>query len=290
MNAILVFVAIAYGLSIALSLVVGLTGGHESALVGFAFVTMFIPAIAALATGIATHDRLGIGWDRFPIRYLPIALFLIPGVLHAVMLPMLAAREGALPWQDWLTPAADGLYHVPASRGWGTLTLQGLEGRIALNAVIGLVIVSFLAFFEEVGWRGWLLPRLAGRLGARRAVVATAMIWALWHVPFGLAGIQHVDGVSPLRLALSVPIGVAISGLILGWLWLRTESIWLVSVAHGAFNNWGQYALKYHEGSGRGQPPSRRLAPDSWRSSLSDAFCSSAPASPQGAKRDESDE
>jgi hypothetical protein len=28
-------------------------------------------------------------------------------------------------------------------------------------------------------------------------------------------------------------------------LWLRTESIWLVALAHGAQNNWGQYAFKY---------------------------------------------
>lgn len=31
----------------------------------------------------------------------------------------------------------------------------------------------------------------------------------------------------------------------MAWLWLRTESIWLVAIAHGALNNWGQYALKY---------------------------------------------
>jgi membrane protease YdiL (CAAX protease family) len=32
------------------------------------------------------------------------------------------------------------------------------------------------------------------------------------------------------------------AGLIIGWLWLRTESIWLAAIAHGAMNNWGQYA------------------------------------------------
>jgi membrane protease YdiL (CAAX protease family) len=35
------------------------------------------------------------------------------------------------------------------------------------------------------------------------------------------------------------------AGLILGWIWLRTESIWLVSIAHGSLNDWGQYAFKY---------------------------------------------
>ena len=40
-------------------------------------------------------------------------------------------------------------------------------------------------------------------------------------------------------------MGIVASGLIIGWLWLRTESIWIVSIAHGALNNWGQYAFKY---------------------------------------------
>jgi hypothetical protein len=78
----------------------------------------------------------------------------MPIAMHAVMLP--AAVAGGLQWQDWLTPQADGLYHTPASRGWGALTATGLLGRLAINAVVGLIIVSILAFFEEVGWRAWL--------------------------------------------------------------------------------------------------------------------------------------
>jgi membrane protease YdiL (CAAX protease family) len=119
-----------------------------------------------------------------------------------------------------------------------------------VNAIVGLLIVSLPAFFEEIGWRAWLLPRLADRIGARWGVVFTSVIWAIWHVPFQLSGIQHSDGVSPVRLALSIPLGIAATGLILGWLWLRTESIWLVAISHGAANNWGQYASKYMQDSG----------------------------------------
>jgi membrane protease YdiL (CAAX protease family) len=251
MNAIVVFIAITYSLSIVLSLVVGLTGGHESALAGLASVSStFVPAVAVVIVAATLNEGPRVRWDSLPLRYLPVALFLIPGTLHAVTLPLLAALEGPLPWQDWLTPSVDGLYHTPLSRGWGVLTFEGLVGRIVLNAVAGLVIVSILTFFEEVGWRAWLLPRLQDRLGARSAVVVTAIIWALWHVPFQLSGVQHIDGVSPVRLASTLPIGIMIAGLILGWLWLRTESVWLVSIAHGALNNWGQYAFKYMKDSG----------------------------------------
>jgi membrane protease YdiL (CAAX protease family) len=106
-------------------------------------------------------------------------------------------------------------------------------------------MVSFLVFFEEVGWRAWLLPRLVNRMDARRAVVLTAIVWAFWHIPFELSGILHIGGVSPLKLAVTIPFGTMAGGLILGWLWLRTESIWLVAIAHGALNNWGQYVFKY---------------------------------------------
>jgi len=110
---------------------------------------------------------------------------------------------------------------------------------------VGIIMGSILSFFEEVGWRAWLLPRLADRMGARRAVVATAIIWALWHIPFQLSGIQHIDGVSPVNLALTLPFGIFAAGLVIGWLWVKTESIWVVTLAHGALNSWGQYAFKY---------------------------------------------
>jgi uncharacterized protein len=249
MTGILVYVTTAYALSIVLSLVVGLTGGYDSALIGLAYLSMFLPAVAVLIVSSAMNEAPRVRWDYLPLTYLPVALFLIPGVLHATMLPLMVILQGGVQWQNWLTPQADGLYHTPDSRGWGALTIQGLAAHIVLNAIVGLAIVSVLAVFEEIGWRAWLLPRLVDRIGARRAVVVTSIIWAVWHVPFQLSGIQRIDGVSPRMLALTIPLGTVASGLILGWLWLRTESIWLVAIAHGASNNWGQYAFKYMQDS-----------------------------------------
>lgn len=244
-RAICVFVAIAYALSIALSLLIGLTGGHDSPLIGLGFLSMVIPAVVMLIVRSAMNEDLKIHWARFPLKYLPLALFLMPIVMHAAMLPVTAAYESRLPWQDWLTPQADGLYHAPLQRGWGVMTFAGLISRIAINAVVGLTVVSILALFEEVGWRAWLLPRLLERMSVRRALVFTSLIWAVWHIPFELSGIQHVDGVSPVSLALSAPFGIFATGLVIGWLWLKTESIWIVSLAHGALNNWGHFAFKY---------------------------------------------
>jgi membrane protease YdiL (CAAX protease family) len=211
---------------------------------------MFLPAIAVLILTLAMNEPARHLTTPFPWRYLPIALFLIPVVLHAVMLPTMMALQGTIAWQDWLTPQADGLYRTPESRGWGTLTLTGLAGRIALNAVVGLVVVTFLAYFEEIGWRAWLLPRLEDRMGPRRAVVVTAVIWGFWHVPFQLSGIQHVEGVAPVRLAMGAPFGIMATGLVIGWLWLRTGK--RVDCLHRArrAEQLGTVRLQVHEGSG----------------------------------------
>ena len=57
--------------------------------------------------------------------------------------------------------------------------------------------------------------------------------------------LPNADAVSPLNLVFTLPLGTVAAGLILGWIWLHTESVWLVSIAHGALNDWGQYAFKY---------------------------------------------
>lgn len=243
-KAVAAFVVAAFSLSALLSLVVGLTGGYRSPLIGLQFLSMFIPALAV----VIVRPKFGPGgahWRRLPWRFVPLAVLMLPVVMHAAMLPVIVAYEGGLPWQDWLTPQADGLFHSSNDRGWSVMTTGGLVRRVALNAVVGVVVVSALAVFEETGWRAWLLPRVMQIMSGPRAVVLTSAIWAAWHIPFQLSGVQHIDGVSPVRLALTMPFGIFGTGLVIGWLWLRTESIWIVSLAHGALNNWGQYALKY---------------------------------------------
>jgi membrane protease YdiL (CAAX protease family) len=219
---IVTFIAVASLLAIAFAFATSVTGGPHGPLGAAGFVTMLIPALSAAILRAATGEDTRIDWSRLPRRYLPVALFLIPAVMHAAMLPAMHAAAGRLPWSGH-----------PA---WP---------RVALNATVGLVVVSAFALFEEIGWRGWLLPRLVDRLHARLAIVLTAAIWAAWHVPFVVSGILAVSGMGTSQALGIVPLGTFGAGLIIGWLWLRTESIWIVALAHGALNDWGQFAFKY---------------------------------------------
>jgi outer membrane protein assembly factor BamB len=222
LRAIFAFVAVAGGLAAALALAVALGGGPHGTLGGLALATMLIPAAAAWLLRATMGEAPRIDWSRLPIAYLPVALLLIPGAMHLAMLPAMRAAAGGLPWSGDIAVAA-----------------------VARNAVVGLAVVSALALFEEIGWRGWLLPRLVERLPIATAVLVSSTVWAAWHVPFIVSGILVPDGVSTAQALSIVPLGVFGAGLVLGWLWLRTRSIWIVALAHGAMNNWGQFAFKY---------------------------------------------
>src|SRR5262249_28276424 len=52
----------------------------------------------------------------------------------------------------------------------------------AILPAIGLQVVTG-AVGEELGWRGFLLPRLAQRLREMRSAWTMAILWSLWHVP-----------------------------------------------------------------------------------------------------------
>jgi len=219
---ILVFIATVYALAVALSVVVAATGGRESPILAIGYATMLLPAFAAFLLRATTNEGTQIDWSRLPISYMPVALLLMPAVMHTAMLPTMDAIAGRLPW-----------------------TREIAWPHVILNATVGLLVVSALALFEEIGWRGWLLPRLAERSGTRNGIITTAIIWALWHIPFIWSGILSVEGLSAARTIMVVPFGTFGAGLVIGWLWARTRSIWIAALAHGALNNWGQFAFKY---------------------------------------------
>lgn len=50
--------------------------------------------------------------------------------------------------------------------------------------LVWLLPLFSYAFFEEIGWRGFVLPLLQEKYTAWMATVSLSLIWALWHLPF----------------------------------------------------------------------------------------------------------
>lgn len=105
-------------------------------------------------------------------------------------------------------------------------------GLLLVNIAFASLSVSLT---EEIGWRGYLLPRLQ-TLGLRRALLLSGLLHGVWHLPvILLTSLYHPEGsrfvVIPVFLVLVTALGV-----FLGWLRLRTGSVWPPVLAHSANN------------------------------------------------------
>jgi membrane protease YdiL (CAAX protease family) len=87
---------------------------------------------------------------------------------------------------------------------------------------------------EEVGWRGWALPRMGARMGLGWASVVLGVIWAVWHLPlFWLRTADKAGQSFPLYLVQVTALSVVVA-----WLWWRTGgSLTLTMLLHAAVNN-----------------------------------------------------
>jgi membrane protease YdiL (CAAX protease family) len=87
---------------------------------------------------------------------------------------------------------------------------------------------------EEIGWRGYALPRLAARFGLGGASVLLGVLWAGWHLPlFFFPGADTAGQSFPLYLLQVTAMSVAMA-----WLYANTRgSLLPVMLMHAAVNN-----------------------------------------------------
>lgn len=87
---------------------------------------------------------------------------------------------------------------------------------------------------EEIGWRGYALPRMAPRLGLGWASIILGIIWATWHLPlFYLPGSDTYHQSFIVYATQVTAISVAMA-----WLWEKTgKSLLLTMLMHAAINN-----------------------------------------------------
>jgi len=87
---------------------------------------------------------------------------------------------------------------------------------------------------EEIGWRGYALPRLAARFGLGRASILLGLIWACWHLPQ-----FFIPDADTYRQSFFVYVlQVTALSVAMAWLYARTNgSVLLVMLLHAAVNN-----------------------------------------------------
>jgi membrane protease YdiL (CAAX protease family) len=106
----------------------------------------------------------------------------------------------------------------------------------ALNLVVGLVFMTVLFLGEEIGWRGYLLPRVQMLTSRRRAALVTGFIHGCFHLPLILIATTYDQFGSRWLVAPVAVATITMGGVFYAYLWDRTGSVWPVSMAHGAVN------------------------------------------------------
>ncbi len=86
---------------------------------------------------------------------------------------------------------------------------------------------------EEIGWRGYALPRLAARIGLGGASLVLGLVWMVWHLPlFFVPGLDNYGQSFPAFVAGGVALSVAMA-----WLYAKTNgSLLLAMLMHSAVN------------------------------------------------------
>jgi membrane protease YdiL (CAAX protease family) len=105
------------------------------------------------------------------------------------------------------------------------LNLAGRQGPIAyVPATSGVIFGLMMSLVEEVGWRGYALPRLTAHWGPFTAGALIGGLWYLWHIPMFL-GLGVPLDLGPVMLLYFVG-----ASLFLTWIYRGTQGSLLLSV------------------------------------------------------------
>ena len=218
------------------SFLVAIKGGLQLPPWAFLFVMMWIPAVVSLAMRGAFREGCadaGLLAGRF--RYWAWA-YLCPLALATVAYATACALQ-----QVHITPylKQQSMYGpVPFRLTWWNAdsAVAGLLfQRFFVTATLGVAIGFIYGLGEEIGWRGYLLPKLV-RGGVKRPIFISGVIWGAWHIPFVLLFYEQHRYITSALYAL----GCVIFGVFMGWLRLASGSVFVAAMAHAAYNTFFQ--------------------------------------------------
>lgn len=105
-------------------------------------------------------------------------------------------------------------------------------------SVVNTVIFSIGGLGEEIGWRGFMMPRLEKKMGIGPAVLVGGIIWGVWHYPVNYYGHNFGTGYwgEPWLGFLIFTIFTISANAMFTLVVKKTNSVWSAAFMH-AVNN-----------------------------------------------------
>jgi len=185
---------------------------------GFIFVSLFMTGLTLGRQAVGALLKRLFMWRVEWIWYL-VAILLLPALQFASVLLV-----------SWLTGVQADTSHPQI------LSIVPPSAPLYL-LVVPWIVFEILANGEEMGWRGYILPRLQARYNALVASLVVGVIWSVWHLPkfFG-------TGQSSGHSFLWYTLFCLAASILYTWLYNNTYgSLLLVVLFHAANNTAGMF-------------------------------------------------
>ena len=121
----------------------------------------------------------------------------------------------------------------------GVSILFGGATPVVDQTIFGVLFLFAFMIFpgsalgEELGWRGFVLPRMQARHSALKASLIIGILWGTWHLPLWLRGAES----NPISLYIPFVLAVIASSVICTWLYNNTSgSLLIIVLYHAAIN------------------------------------------------------
>ncbi len=218
-----------------------------------------IPAFFLLTFAIAWMIWLPIGYlapEYFLLAIIPGAW--APTIVSVLLTRLTDGKDGVrqflsrvVRWRvgmQWYLVVLFGIALIAfAAQGLNIWLFDGAPVKFNLPAgvpedglLVALPIIFFVNIFfggplaEDIGWRGYALPKLREKMSAFTASLLIGIVWVLWHLPFFWIpeGRVAIGGVPLLWFALLTTAW----SVLFAWVYVNTESILMPVLFHAAVN------------------------------------------------------
>jgi membrane protease YdiL (CAAX protease family) len=206
-KSVLIFLVITFALSIVCYYIYIINGEAASGIVAL---LMWCPGLAAIIIkNIFYRKERLLGFQRCNIKYILLGIF-IPAIYLAI---------------------SYGIYWVLNPESFTGKTLLGS----LIYSVITLISGTLLAMGEEIGWRGFLLPKMDQLIGRKPAIIVCGLIWAVWHYPLMIAGLYQSGTPAWYQLPMFT-IEIILITAVMAYLRFYSGSLWPAILLHASHN------------------------------------------------------
>ncbi len=209
---------------------------------GVMAICMLFPAICSIITRLVTKEgfknlglRPNLKGNKKNIKYyllawfLPSILIILGAVIYFCIFPQ--SFDGGM------TSMLQQYQNVGVEMSFEKLrTIAIIETLVAIFLAPLLNLIPCLG--EELGWRGYLLPKLTEHYSYVSSILISGIIWGLWHAPFIIMGHNYGVGYTlwPLGGIIAMTIFCILFGAFSSYITIKSKSVLPAAITHGSLN------------------------------------------------------